>query len=142
MMDSKLIAYNIHTESYVPKWRLEVKGDGRDREYSLYYYSEKKMSYRIVNIRDKYASAHLRYLQDNHPERIRKYLDNGKLYVYLMRLARSAYDVVYDQVDKWTKTDREYLIAHESGDIRMEAGLLNNFIHRAEELMFPAVIYV
>lgn len=141
MLDSTMMVYDTNTSGYVPKWQLEECAEGKDRYYQIHYFNDRKMKYRIAAESDRYINAHLRYLMDFHPQRITEYLNNGTLYLYMKRLGRKAHQVVDDQVEAWQETDREYRLAKENGDFQQEVGLLYNLIARAEEIMYPAVIY-
>ncbi len=135
IMDSVIMIYNKSESSYVPKWRYDI-----DRNI-LYYYSERIEKYRTKTMIDKYIIHHMRYLSGNHPERIQELLDSGDLYLYLLRKSRQAQRIVDRQVEIWQETDKEYRTAKETGDFKSEVGLLNNLIARAEEIMYPRVIY-
>lgn len=141
ILDSTMMAYDTSAAAYVPKWRLEEYGEGIDRTYTLHYFNERKMQYRMVHFGDRYVYAHLRYLMDHHPDRLMAHLNNGTLYLYLKRLAKCARQVVDNQVEIWKETDPEYRLAKENCNFRQEVGLLYNLIARAEEAMYPAVIY-
>lgn len=135
IMDSSIMIYDNAEKSYVPKWRYDT-----DRNI-LYYYNVRIGKYRTKNIIDRYMTDHMRYLANNYPERIRQLLDNDNLYRYLYRKSRQAQNIVDRQVEEWQATDKEYRIAQDTGNFKLEVGLLNNFIARAEEIMYPSVIY-
>lgn len=135
LMDSSVMVYDNGEKSYVPKWRYDT-----DRNI-LHYYNERIGAYRTRTMIDKYIIDHMRYLSVNYPERIQKLLDSDNLYRYLIRKSRQAQSVVDRQVEIWQETDKEYRTAIETGDFKREIGLLNNLIARAEEIMYPGVIY-
>lgn len=135
LMDSSVMVYDDGEKSYVPKWRYDS-----DRNI-LYYYNERRGAYRTKTMTDKYIIYHMEYLSGNYPERIRNLLDSGDIYRYMTKKIRQAHRVVDRQVEKWQESDKEYRAAVESGDFMREVGLLNNFIARAEEIMYPSVIY-
>lgn len=135
IMDSSVMIYDNAEKSYVPKWRYDTSRN------VLYYYNVRIGKYRTKNIIDRYMTDHMRYLANNYPERIQQLLDNDNLYRYLFRKSRQAQNIVDRQVEEWQKTDKEYRIAQDTGNFKLEVGLLNNFIARAEELMYPRVIY-
>lgn len=135
IMDSSVMIYDNAEKSYVPKWRYDT-----DRNI-LYYYNMRIGKYRTKNIIDRYMIDHIRYLANNYPERIQHILDNDNLYRYLLRKSRRAQNVVDRQVQEWQETDKEYRIAQDTGNFKLEVRLLNNLIARAEEIMYPRVIY-
>lgn len=135
---STTMAYNKNSSSYMPKFGLIRNNSGF---FSIFCFNDKKQDYHRINFIQKYINAHLCWLADNHAERIQRRLDDGSLYLYLRRLDNRACAVVDRQVEKWQETDKEYLLAKETGDFLREVGLMNNMIARAEEIMYPCIIY-
>lgn len=121
----------------LPKFKIE-QGDGY---YTISCFNEKKQKYHDKILTRIYIVDHLDYLFEHDPDRIQRYLDNGKLYKYLRDIHTTAIVTVDRQMEKWKKTDREYLIAREKGDLIEQARILNNMQARAKEIMYPCVIY-
>lgn len=121
----------------LPKFKIEQGNDC----YTISCFNEKKQKYHNKLLSEIYIVDHLDYLFEHDPDRIQRYLDNGKLYKYLLDIHVTAVLTVDRQMEKWKKTDREYLIAKEKRDIIEKARILNNMQARAEEIMYPCVIY-
>ena len=140
-MDSIAMVYDTETERYVPKWRLE-EYPGTSRDFKLLYYSPKRKQYRELDFEGNYAAKRLGFLMDERPEQLEQMLNDGTLYLHLMRIQQKAVKVVWDQIILWEQTDSEFMLTTANGDFLKKAGLLENFKARAEELMYPVVIYV
>ena len=136
IMQSVTMIYNQNENIYVPKWIIDVS------KMSISMFKAKQGEYRTVNVINKYSQDHIRYLYQYDKERIQKLLDDGNIYMYICRKKRAANSTVEQQVEKWKDNDKEYRLAVETGNIQDEIGLENNFIARAEEIMYPCVIYV
>lgn len=136
IMKSKTMVYNYYKKEYTPKWKFDVDN------VRVYLFLERRDIYREVAIINKYCRDHIRYLKNHYPERIQELLDNGKIYLYIRRKEKAAWAAVDSQLEKWLATDKEYRIAKEKGDFLTEVGLYNNLKARAEEIMYPSIIYV
>lgn len=135
--------FNPITEENVPKWKLEESPRIDGNRYYIHYFSPKKNDYEIiaVHFHFSYGTAHFSYLSENHPERIQELLDNGNIYLYISRLDRKVIRAVESQVRKWKETDTDYLLAQRNEDFLAINGLNANMIARAEEVVFPAIVY-
>lgn len=143
IMDSTIMIYDTNNNEYVPKWRLEEVEDRYPRSFNLHYFNERTMQLTIRGCDgDKYMHKHIRYLIDYRPELLQQKLNDGTIYRYLTKISRRASQAVWNQVEEWELTDKEYLLAKAGGNILEVTGLLNNLIARAEELMYPRIIYV
>ena len=83
----------------------------------------------------------LQYLAESAPDRIQDLLNNGNIYLYLSRLNRKATIAVENQIEQWKKTETDYLLAIKNKDFMLQVGLFENMKARAEELIFPAIVY-
>ncbi len=61
--------------------------------------------------------------------------------MYLSRLNRKATIAVENQIEQWKKTETDYLLAIKNKDFMLQVGLFENMKARAEELIFPAIVY-
>lgn len=137
MMNSKTMIYDQTEKIYKPKWVLNINDISH-----LLYFNEKKSEYKKVNFVSKYINDRIKYLYNNDEAQLQELLDNGKIYLYLNRLDKKANEVVYSQIEKWEKSDKEYKFSKSVGDIKREVGLYNNLMARAEEIMYREIIYV
>ena len=128
---------------YVPKWKLEEKHRSYGSEYYIHYFRQKTNEYKIIPVHFyfHYGTAHLQYICEYAPERVQDLLNNGNIYYYLSKMNRRATIAVEDQVEKWKKTESDYLLAVKNKDFLTQVGLFENMKARAEELMFPAIVY-
>lgn len=126
---------------YVPKWTLwETKSDNGMRYYSLEYQDEKKGTARSVQFISKAITARLRYMRDYRPELLMEQLNNGTLYINLLRLDRKVTNAIDKQVMKWQETDKEYLAAE--GDFLEQYCISQRMRMEAENLIYDAMVYV
>ena len=125
-MDSIAMVYDTEPERYVPKWRLE-EYPGTSRDFKLLYYSPKRKQYRELDFEGNYAAKRLGFLMDERPEQLEQMLNDGTLYLHLMRIQQKAVKVVWDQIILWEQTDSEFLLTTANGDFLKKAGLLENF---------------
>lgn len=61
----------------------------------------------------------------------RNTVDDGTVVEYLSNLGVKAIETENRQVERWKKSDKEYLSAVEIGDERKQIGLLNNMHYRS-----------
>lgn len=128
---------------YVPKWKLEEKHRSYGSEYYIHYFRQKRNEYEIIPVHFyfHYGTAHLQYLAESSPDRIQELLNNGNIYLYLSRINRKATIAVENQIEQWKKTETDYLLAIKNKDFMLQVGLFENMKARAEELIFPAIVY-
>lgn len=136
VMNSLTIIYNDKDNIYVPKWKFDAEN------VSVSLFKERECEYRRIPIINKYCCDHMRYLYQNDQDRIQQLLNDGTIYWYMRRKERDANKAVDRQLEKWLESDKEYRLAKANGDILKEVGLYNNLKARAEEIMYPCVIYV
>lgn len=140
---SETMTFNKSDGEYLPKWKLEERYQSWGREYYIHYFTPKSNEYTVLPVRFSchYGNAHLSYLADNAPERIQELLNNDNIYLYLLRMNRKTSDAVEQQVEKWKKTESDFLLARKNNDFLTEAGLIENMNARAEELILPTIVY-
>lgn len=89
-----------------------------------------------------YIRYHVHYVSAKYKERLQRYVDNGTIYKYLSDLEARAIETENRQVERWKKSDKEYLAAVERGDERKANGLLNCLHYMAREIVLECMIYV
>lgn len=136
IMNSLTMIYDEKRKIYTPKWKFNVKN------VRISLFRERDFEYRTISIINKYCRDHMRYLYQNDQDRIQHLLNDGTIYWYIRRKEKAANKVVDRQLEKWLETDKEYRLAKANGDVLKEVGLYNNLKARAEEIMYPSIIYV
>lgn len=127
------------TEKSLKKFNAESEGY-EEVEFKLFT-DESGEDFICTLAKCHHACTHLKYSAENYPERLQKMLNDGTLAEYLIGIENSTEKAIDRQVDKWEHSDKEYLVAKELGDIRTQAGLTNNFIAMAKEVIYPSMIY-
>lgn len=135
IMNSLSMIYDEKRKIYTPKWKFDIEN------VSISLFRERNFEYRTISIINKYCRDHMRYLYQNDQDRIQQLLNDGTIYWYIRKKEKAANKAVDRQLEKWLKTDKEYRLAKENGDVLKEVGLYNNLKARAEEIMYPSIIY-
>lgn len=122
--------------SITKKWIIET--DNYKCIIRCYDEAHKKYAERIVT--QRYAVAHINYLQNNAPERITNLLNSGNIYKYLMTIQHKAEEVLDDQLDRLKQNDKEYTAALIQGDIIKAVGLENGLAAQVNEIIYQNII--
>jgi hypothetical protein len=140
------MGYNARTAQYVPVYQLDTDNatvavfdekSNKNTENSLFGCVTK-----VISFHTAYVADHIRYVMQHSPERFNRLLNDGKIIEYLDDIENRAFEAVENQVDKWIESDKEYQLAKLNGDIIKQAGLENNLVAMAKEIIYPAIIYV
>ncbi len=83
---------------------------------------------------------HIHYIEDRNPDRLRRLVDSGELYKYLMDLYDRVEDAVTEQKDLWVENDEKYK-AIVMNDPVGAAGIVNMYEMQAREVVYQAMIY-
>lgn len=148
ILKSETMGYNVRTAQYVPVYQLDTDNAAVaifDESSNKNHYFENSIFgsvTNVINFHTAYVADHIRYVMEHSPERFNKLLNEGKIIEYLEDVENRAFDAVENQVDKWKEYDKEYQLAKLKGDIIAQAGLENNLISRAKEIIYPTIIYV
>lgn len=148
IIKSETMGYNEKTAQYLPKYQLDTDNacvaefNEKARHKSLFNHEKFGSVSGIINFHTGYVADHLKYAEKHSPERLQQLVNEGKIIEYLEDIENRAFDAVENQVDKWKESDKEYQLAKMTGDIETQAGLENNLVARAKELIYPTIIYV
>ena len=85
---------------------------------------------------------HLHYLEDEHPERLQKLVDDGEIYKYLDDLDTRVTDAVCRQTELLMESSKEYQIANEVGNLYKVGAIGNMLRMQARRAVFDAMVYV
>lgn len=109
--------------------------------YKYFHYVPQKKDYsmRIFLFNEALYIDFLRNQKENEFNRL---LNSGKLYKTVTDTVRKAEKAVQAQVDKWALVDKELLLAEKNRNEDKFYGLFNNLKARAEEVIFPQMLYV
>ncbi|MDD6824842.1 MAG: TnpV protein [Oscillospiraceae bacterium] len=89
----------------------------------------------------EFTKQHLVYVAEYDIGRLKKLVNEGKIINYLEEFEDKCFEVVDNQVEKWKAEDKEYQLAVMNGDIVLAAGLANNLVERAKEIIRNNLIY-
>ena len=85
---------------------------------------------------------HLHFLEEYHPERLQKLVDDGEIYKYLDDLDIKVTDAVCEQEELLKQSSEAFQIANETGDLN-KVGSIGNMLHmQARASVFNAMLYV
>lgn len=126
----------------IPRFAIEeVVSEPGNKELNYYHYDEHNGEY---TMRRFYWTEGLyaHFLLHNKPEQLKKLLNSGDLYRTVMSNVAKAEKAVDEQVSRWEKSDNEIQLALKNGDNNKYKGLMNNLRARAEEAIYPKMLYV
>ncbi len=133
--------YCTYKNMFVNKWKLvEIKADNCMRKYKLSHYSDRTEKYHTVDLDTPVMKARLRYMRDYLPDILMEQLNDGTLYLKLLRLNDKVEKAVDRQVMLWQDTNTEYLAA--SGDFFRQFAISERMRIEAERMMYDAMVYV
>lgn len=89
-----------------------------------------------------HIKLHLHYVEEYHPERLQKLVDEGEIYKYLDELDIKVTDAVNRQTELLMQVNREYQIANEIGDLYTVGTIGNMLQMQARDSVFKAMVYV
>ena len=139
-LTSEMVIFENDTD--IPKYALmELKNEPALKEFYYYNYDERIKEYGIRNI-DGLEGMYTNFLYYHRNERLQKLLNEGKLYLHILRTVARVNKAVNEQVKLWEQNDKELQLALRNGDTDTYYGLLNNLRARAEEVIFPQMLYV
>ncbi len=88
-----------------------------------------------------YIKYHVHYVASKYKGYLNKYVDDCTIYAYLSDLETKAIAAENSQVERWMKSDQEYLAAIDCGDEQKANGLLNTMHYMAREIVMDCMIY-
>lgn len=109
-------------------------------QYVYYHYNKHFRDYAVRTLW-KTEAIYLQYLINQQPEQFNELLNSGKLYPIVQRNIKKAEKAVANQVEKWIEQDRELQIAKQVSDEKTYKRLVNNLTARAEEMIFPTLLF-
>ena len=89
-----------------------------------------------------YIRYHLHYVEEEHPERLQRLVDNGEIYQYLSGLETKIFEALDSQEELLKANSPEYQIALDKGDLNSVGAIGNALQQQARESVFEAMIYV
>jgi hypothetical protein len=131
--------YDASSKKNIPKYAL-VEKNARE-VYEYYHYNEKSNEY-VTRTFLWTESLYLDYLFFNKKKELKKLLDSGTLYRTVMEKGVKVNRAVEEQVGKWEQIDKDIALAVKNGDTDKCDRLRNNLRARAEEMLFPKILYV
>lgn len=90
----------------------------------------------------EHIERHLHYVEEYHPERLQRLVDEGEIYKYLDELDIKITDALNAQTEKFMQSSKEYQIANAVSDHYKIERIGNNIRERAKECVFDAMVYV
>lgn len=89
-----------------------------------------------------HIKLHLHYVEEYHPERLQRLVDDGEIYKHLDELDIKVTDAVNRQTELLMQSSREYQIANEIGDLYTVGAIGNMLRMQARDSVFKAMVYV
>lgn len=133
---SEQTTYNPLKKKYVPLWRLDTNivtvthlNTDTQTEDSKTYHTD-------------FIRYHLHFSNSHCPDRLRRFVNEGKILQYLDDMERKVSDAISRQVELWKQTDSYYWKAVLSSDAEKMLGLENCFVHMARETVFECMVYI
>lgn len=128
-------------KEFVPKYILvELKADNGTRRYKLTHYSDNTEKFRTIDLDTPVIRARLRFMRDHREQQLMEQLDDGTLYLKLLRLDRDVEYAIDRHVMEWQDTDKEFLSA--KNDFLKQFALSQNYRMTAEHELYEAMVYV
>ncbi len=141
LIKSDTMVYCTRKNKFENKWKLvELKADNGTRKYKLTHFSDITQKYHTVELDTPVIRARLRFMRDYREEQLMEQLNDGTLYLKLLRLDRDVEYAIGRQVMMWKDTDTEYLAA--SGDFFKQFAISQRMRMEAEHMLYDAMIYV
>ena len=85
---------------------------------------------------------HLNFVEEYHPERLQRLVDEGEIYKYLDELDIKITDALNAQTEKFMQSSKEYQIANAVSDHYKIERLGNMLREQAKESVLDAMVYV
>ena len=133
---SKETAYDPHTKKNVPFWTLDTAA------CCVKHFNEGTHETESTSFHTDCIQYHLSYSASKHPEGLQRLVDDGNVIEYLDDLEKHVIEAIDSQVERWKKSDKEYLIAVDKGDIQKAAGLDSCLVFMAREIIFDCMVYI
>ena len=133
---SKETAYDPHTKKSVPIWQLDTAA------CCVKHFNEETHETECISFHTDCIQYHLSYSESKYPERLLRLVNDGNIVEYLDDLEKRVNGAIDRQVERWKKSDKEYLIAVDKGDIQKAAGLENCLVFMAREIIFDCMVYI
>lgn len=89
-----------------------------------------------------HIELHLHYVEEYHPERLQRLVDEGEIYKYLDELDIKITDALNAQTEKFMQSSKEYQIANAVSDHYKIERIGNMLREQAKESVFDAMVYV
>lgn len=129
-------AINPQTNKSVPLWLLDTITN------TVIHYDTDTHKESVKTYHSDSVKYHISFSASKYPDRLRKLVNSGQIIVYLDDLEQKVADAIDRQVQLWKESDKEYLLAVESGDIHTAAQLENCLLFMAREAVFDCMVYI
>lgn len=121
-----------------PLWKFEVDENGE----MLWYGYNSAMGYKKLPVQNgEFASLHLRWLMDEQPERLERILDEHRFQEYLNSVQEQGVDMLLQFIEERMRTERDYLIAEQSGDVLEQMRLRKNYELSGKEIVRQQICF-
>ena len=100
------------------------------------------LAYETFTFNSDCIKYHLSHMISQNRSRLQNLVDKNEIYEYLYNLEAKVSTAIFNQVEKWKQSDKEYIIAIEKGDIQKAAGLENCLNYMASEMIFDCMVYL
>lgn len=124
-------------EKYVmPVWQLDTAN------YTVTHYSEETHEVETTPFHAECVRYHIDSICSKNVDILKDMVNKGELLDYLNQFEEKVNEMINRQVERWKKSDKDYLEAKEIGDNAKEARILNMLTLRAKEIVYRNVVYI
>lgn len=133
---SEQTVYNPLKKKYIPLWRLDTN------TVTVIHFNSATLTEEGKTYHTDFIRYHLHYSESHCPNRLRRLVNEGKIFQYLDDTELKVSEAINRQVEILKQTDSCYQKAVLSGDAEKMLNLENCFVGMAREIIFECMIYI
>lgn len=119
-----------------PLWQLDTTN------YIVTHYNEDTHESEITHFNAECVRYHIDSICTKNADILRDMVCKGEILDYLNEFEEKVNEMIDRQVERWKKSDKDYLEAKELGHNDKEAGILNMLTLQAKEIIYRNVVYI
>ena len=120
----------------VPIWRLDTN------TVTVTHFNPDTLTEESKTYHTDFIRYHLHYSDRKYPDRLRRFVNEGKIIQYLNDMELKVSEAISRQAELWKQTDSCYQRAVLVGDSKKMLGLENCFVYMAREVVFDCMVYI
>ncbi len=139
-MRNKLV---VVSKTFIGKYPICYLEERKTEEKSyIYYHYDRKTEQYITRTLIMLEALYVNHLINDNPDLLQNLMNNGKLYLDIERRVRRAEKAVENQLNKWCSEDKEFQSALSNSKFDKCDRLERNLKARAEETIYPDILYI